>query len=347
MSAAPLPAIEQWLTALIPRVRALRVAHGASCLVAAALGSASVVLFLDAGFGLPAWARGLFLSVWLTTIGVLAWRWVFVPWRGEMPLVEVAREVEKRLPELGERLRALVTDDTAGPSGAVRAAMTEDTARRLKTIEPDAAVPLKASAWLAAVAGAALLAVVVTAALVPGTGDRLRRVALPWQRPGASTVRVVVTSGEPVVKRGAPVTLTAYAERTGSTAAPEATLVMRDGPDAPETRVPMIGDGSAFHVTRPSVVNDFEYRVEVGGARSEWFRVTALDAVELADGTRVEIVAPDYAKRPKRVLTALTDFDGLQFGTASFQFKFTRPAAAAHFDWRPTARRSRTYSRST
>ncbi|MBN9122841.1 MAG: HAD-IC family P-type ATPase, partial [Planctomycetes bacterium] len=96
MPPPPPTAIEEWLSALIPRVRALRVARGANRLVAAALGAASLVLLLDAGFALPAWARGLFLSVWLTAVGVMTWRWVLVPWRDDVPLAEV---------HVGDRLR--------------------------------------------------------------------------------------------------------------------------------------------------------------------------------------------------------------------------------------------------
>ena len=337
MSAAPPPAIEQRLAALVPRVRALRVARGASLLAVAALAGASAVVLLDAAFPLPAWARGLFLSVWLTASGVLAWRWVLVPWRAEIPLAAVARALEKRLPELGERLRAAVTDDAAGPSDAVRAAVAEDTARRTKSVDLARALRVKPVAWLAAGAAALALSVAATAALVPGSGDRFRRVAAPWHRAGGAAVRVIVTSGEPVVRRGGPVTLTAYAERTGTAPAvpADAALIVRDGPDAPEARLPMTGDGTAFHITLPCVAADFEYGVEIGAARSEWFRVTALDAVDLADGTRVEIVSPEYAKRPTRVFAGLADIDGLQFGAVTFELKFTQPAAVAHLDWRP------------
>ena len=62
MSAAPPPAIEQRLAALVPRVRALRVARGASLVAVAALAGASAVVLLDAAFPLPAWARGLLSS---------------------------------------------------------------------------------------------------------------------------------------------------------------------------------------------------------------------------------------------------------------------------------------------
>lgn len=336
MSAAPLPAIEQWLSTLRPRVRALRVAQGANQLIAAALGTASVVLLLDAGFALPAWARGLTLSVWLTTVGVLTWRWVLVPWRGEVPLAAVAHEVSKQCPELGAGLRVAVG---GAPTAPDRAALIEDTARQIHTIDRARAIPARTVAYLGAGALLALGAVAATAALVPGTGDRLRRVAAPWARPtGAPAFRAVVTSGAPVVRRGGPVTLSAYAERssTNGSAPPEAVLVTRDRPDAPEVRTPMAGDGIAFHATRSCVRADFDYCVEIGPQRSEWFHVTALDAVELAPGTTIEIAPPEYARTvPKRTLAALTDFDALQFGTVTLKLKFTHPAAAAHLDWRP------------
>jgi hypothetical protein len=329
MLARPQPAVEQWLSALVPRVRARRVAHGVSRLVAAALGAASLVLLLDAGFALPAWGRGLFLSVWLTAVGVLTWRWVLVPWRGELPLSEVADEVRKQLPELADPLRAAVAD--SGPA--------DETTRQLQSVEPARAVPMKPVAGLVAGALVAILAAVATAAFVPGTGDRLRRVATPWARASsAQAFRVAVTSGEPVVRRGGPVTLSAYAERlgSGSTTPPEAVLVTRAGPDAPEARTPMSGDGAAFHATRMNVAADFEYRVEIGSARSEWFRVSVLDAVELAPGTAIEITPPDYAKSiPQRTLPTLADLDGLQHGTVALRLKFTQPAAAGHLDWRP------------
>ncbi|QJX00957.1 hypothetical protein [Frigoriglobus tundricola] len=333
MSVAPPAAIEQRLSALVPRVRALRVTRGACRVVVAALGTTSAVLLVDAGFPLPAQVRGLFLSCWLTAVGVLAWRWVLVPWRGPIPLSEVARELGKHLPELGERLHAVVTDDPTAAPSAVRAAVAEDTARRTKVVDLARALPWGEVVRHAAVATATVLAVALTVTLVPGSSDRLRRVALPWHRTGTAAFRVVVTSGEPIVKRGGPVTLSAYPERTGAGAS-DAVLVTRDSPDAPETRHTMTGDGSGFHATVPRAAADFEYCVEIGPARSQWFHVSVIDAAELAEGTRTEIAAPDYARRPKRVIAGLADFDGLQFGTATFRLAFTLPVAAAHFDWR-------------
>lgn len=329
------PEIEQRLSSLTPRLRALRVAAGASRLVIAAVGAVAAVALLDAALALPASARGLCFSAWVTCLGVLAWRWVFVPWRTEITPEEVAGELERRLPELGERLRAAVAEGKSDPPSAVRAAVVEDTARRVKAVDLARALPVKPTAQLAGVALAAALAF-AAAASYPGGGERLRRVALPWAHSnGRGEFRVHVATGEPTVRRGGPVTLSAYvAHDPGKPTPGKAFLLRRTGPGAPEVRVPMAFDGTTFHLTLPTVAHDFEYCVEAGGARSEWFRVSAIDAVELADGTQVEITPPEYTGRPPRTLTALTELDALQFSTAEFRLKFTRPAAFAQLVWR-------------
>jgi len=334
MTAAPTPAIEQRLAALVPRVRAARVARGAAATVAAALGGVAFVLLFDAALALSAWARGLFVSVWLTGIGVLVWRWVLVPWWADIAPAEVARELQKRMPELGERLRAAV-EPSAGAAPGLRAALIEDTERRARGADLAAALPLRPVWLLAGGALAAVCAAGTAAALVPGSADRLRRVALPWAKPGAPAVRVVVTSGAPVVRRGGPVTLAAYCERTGRAALPsEAVLVSRARPGAPETRAPMTADGAGFHVTLPRVDAHFEYHVEAGGTRSDWFGVFAVDAADLADGTKLEVAAPAYTRRPRHAVARFADFDALQFSQVNYTFRFTRPVAGAALELR-------------
>jgi|GEM_PF-2210516 len=330
------PVIEQRLSALIPRVRALRIASGLCWLVAAVLGALAFVLLLDAAFGLPAWARGLFLSVWVTGLGVLAWRWVLIPWRAEISLKEVAQELEKRLPDLGERLRAAVAKDPSESPSAIRTALDEDTARRAKTVDLTAALPIKPIAVFFTVAVVPILVALGLAFLVPGSGERIRRVAMPWSRPnGKAEFRVVVRSGEPVVRRGGPVTLSAYSEGRGSPPS-EATLIVRDSVNGPESRYSMMSDGVAFHITLPSVPCDFEYRVEIGSAQSGWFQVTAIEAVELTEGTHLDIVPPAYTMLPRSILTSIpARLDVLQYSVVELGLKFNRPAASAHFDWQP------------
>src|SRR5262249_51803985 len=150
-------------------------------------------------------------------------------------------------------------------------------------------------------------------------------------------LRVVVTSGEPVVRRGGPVTLSAYAEKTAPRAAVpgEAGFVVRDAPRAPGQQFPGAGDGSgAFHHTLARAAGDFEYRVEIGGAASDWLRVTVIDAAELAPGTTTEIVPPGYAGALRRAIPGFVDVEATQYGTAELKLKFTRAPAAAFFEWR-------------
>lgn len=337
MAATSPHALEQRLAALVPRVRALRVARGASACLLAAVAATTFVLLLDSLVGLPATARGLFIAVWVTALGVLVWQFVVRPWQSEIPLSEVALELAPKLPELADRLHAIVDRDSDTPP-AVRAALTEDALRRARAVDFARALPAHPAMLRACGAILALLGFLMLTGLVPGSADRLRRVVMPWARPPGANVRVVVTSGEPVVRRGGPVTLTAFAERLDSRGAPppdSAVAMVRAAAGEPEQQLPMTADdGGVFQVTRPNVTGDFEYRVQIGGAASEWFRVTALDPVELADGTTFDLRAPDYTKKPRRELTQLADFEVAEFTRFGAQLKFTQPAAAAHFEWR-------------
>ncbi|MBP3957098.1 hypothetical protein J8F10_17675 [Gemmata sp. G18] len=340
MVAALPPALEQRLVALVPRVRALRLARGASLCLLAAVAATAFVLLLDTLFELPATARGLFIAVWVTGLGVLVWHLVVRPWQADLSLADVADELAKKLPELSERLRALVDEDQAGTSAAVRAALVEDTARRARAVDFERAIPTHPALLRVCGALLTLLSFLMGAGLVPNSADRIKRVAMPWSRPPGAGVRVVVTSGEPVVRRGGSVTLTAFAEKIDGRVlvrAPEgAVLLFRHHASGSEYRLPMTADETgAVHVTRPEVTGDFEYRVQIGSTTSEWFRVTALDAVELAEGTRIEIAPPDYAASwRKQTVAGFADFDALEYSAVTIQLKFTHPAAAAQLEWR-------------
>ena len=304
MATAPLPsALEVRLAALAARVRVHRVVRGASGLAVAALFGALALIALDAAFGLSVTSRCLLQVGWLGMVGVLGWRWVARPWRDDVPLPEVARHLERQFPGLGERLITVVElRDAAGPehgSPHLIESLAHDTEVRTRSMNFAEAAPIRPVVWLAGAAGFVVVASLVATIAVPGSGERLRRVGLPWHRPAVVVpYRVVVSSGNPVVKRGDPVTLTGYVERTDLKGdVPDAALlVVRDAAGSLERKLPMAGDGAgAFHVTRPGVAGDFEYRVQVGPALSDWHTVLAADPVELTDQTTAEIAPPRYA----------------------------------------------------
>ncbi len=185
----------------------------------------------------------------------------------------------------------------------------------------------------ATAATAALASCVLAAVFVPGALDQFRRVALPWHGNTAATFRVVVTSGEPVVARGESVTLTGYIEANG-TRNGTALFAIR-APNAPETRITAILNGdAAFRATLPAT-NDFEYRAEYEGGVSDWYTVTALDRIELTEGSAINLSPPKYASAEVQTLRADAGvLNGLRHGTAELRLHFNRPVADAYLEFR-------------
>ncbi|MBX9627866.1 MAG: hypothetical protein K2X82_28970, partial [Gemmataceae bacterium] len=154
----------------------------------------------------------------------------------------------------------------------------------------------------------------------------------------APSHRIVIPHPEPVVRRGDPLTLSAFAEPLSPDADPPdgAALVVRPAADRTGRRLPMRPDGAgAFHLTLPPVYDDFLYRVEAGGAASPWHTVRAADPVELADDTAVTVTPPAYTGATPVTRPGVEGVDGLQHSTAAFRLAFTRPAAVAFLTWQP------------
>lgn len=347
MAAVPLPpALEDRLAALVTRVRRLRLISGTCRLAVALLVLTAALVALDAAFRLSTATRCVLQLGWLALAGLLAWWLVVRPWRADVTLGDVAKEIERRYPGLGERLVTVVTlrDEATLANGSPQliASLAKETDLRTRSLDFGEAVPTRAVSRWAVVAGVVVLAALFAALLTPGTGDRFRRLALPWYKPAVVVpYRVLASSGNAVVKRGDPVTLSGYVERTvPSTPVPDAAvLTFRDGPGSPERRLPMTAAANAaFHVTRPNVAADFEYRVEVGPAASDWHTVFVADPAELADGTAVEITPPAYATMiPPRTISGFTEIGGLQYSAVVLRLRFDRPADAAFLEWRPEA----------
>jgi hypothetical protein len=185
-----------------------------------------------------------------------------------------------------------------------------------------------------------VVATAAAAAVVPGAATHLRRAVMPWHRPHPDPgYRVVVTSGDPVVRRGGPVTLSALVEPLGPDAVlPETAALLLRLPDGRTVRVPMTGDGAGgFHFTRPAVSDDFDYRVEAGTAAGPWHAVRVADPVELADDTAVTVTPPPYAAAAPATRRGLDAIEGLQHSTAAVRLAFTRPAGTAFLLWQPAA----------
>jgi hypothetical protein len=193
----------------------------------------------------------------------------------------------------------------------------------------------------AAAAAAGTLAVCLVCTIcIPGIVEHIRRVVLPWYRPAGSLYRVIVTSSEPVVRSGEEaITLSAYAEKVDHPAeVPDLAMAfVRDSAGTEASHV-MNPDGTgAFHLTLPPATADMQYRIEIAGATSEWFKITPIKPATPTSQTIIEIQPPEYAAKvvAKQSIEGFRSIEGLQYGRASFRIVFSQPVATALLEWKP------------
>ena len=143
-----------------------------------------------------------------------------------------------------------------------------------------------------------------------------------------------------MVKRGDAVTLTGFLEKLAPDAAlPETASLVYKEEGGEDKKLPMTGDDkAAFSVTRPTVKEGFEYCIEAGGLRSDWFKATVVDAVKITDATAFTISPPKYAKGliEEQRQQGLHEFEAIQYSKVTFELKFDRPARSANFEWKPS-----------
>lgn len=305
---SPPAALDDRLDALAARVRRQRLLFGSSFTILIAILAALVIARLDADGSLSPASRSVLGVAWLLCVAAYAWRFVIRPRLADPPVEEVA-----------ERMMA---DDSPN---VVAAIAREERERR------------HYPAWPSQVAAtAALLGAVVAIGLAFQSGERVRRLVLPWHtRIVASRFEIVVVSGNAVARRGEPVTLSAYLRpRDPNQTLPQSATLRTHGGEWP-----MSGANGAFHATLPATDADFEYRVEVDAEASEWFTVRIADPVELAAESSIVVIPPAYlAEHVKPVAAPFADLEAVQFSAATITMRFTRPAESASLEWRPDGR---------
>ena len=333
------------LDGLAAEVRRLRIVRGMTWLVALLFAAPLSALALDATFELSGRARGAMLVAWPALGLVAGWWFVVRRFRETLSTDELARIIEAKFPSLAERLRTLVElsehADAGNGSRTMMAMLARETERRTKKLDFHRAAPSGFSFRVAGLVAVAVLLAFAPLLFVQGSGDRVRRLVAPWRSPAVEVpYEVVVSSGDPIVKRGQPITVSGYLRKLQPNAAlPDSvTVIFREPGSADERKLPMVGDDkSAFTLTRPNVDGDLEYCLECGAIRSDWHTIAAVDPVEVAAGSEVAISAPAYAValRPTRTIPTLGDFDGLQHGKAALMLKTNRRADDVQLEWRP------------
>src|SRR5207253_1749467 len=110
------------------------------------------------------------------------------------------------------------------------------------------------------------------------------------------------------------------------------TLVCTDAQGATTRRRMQADRSDAFSLALDKVAGDFTYFVEAGDAVSTTFRVTAVEPIELADGSpAVTLTPPEYAREnvEPQTVAGFGDLSALQYSRVRFEFHFTQPVATA------------------
>lgn len=345
MPAAKLPkklhARLDYLADRVRKVRFLRAIGRATFLLPVV---AFVGILLDAYLLLPTWMRLGMFAGWLL-LAVREVRNLIRSRSAPVDLEAVASAVEEEFPRLAERLTTAVElaecNDESNGAPALIDEVIKDADSRARKLDLAAAFPTGGVVGGYVTAVVLLLALLAPAFVVPRGGEFVRRFFLPWYTPTKTVpYKVVVTSGDPAVKRGDPVALTAYVEAmkpdamlpTSATA-----IILANGK---EERLAMATDEpNVWHVRRLAADVDFDYRVEAGGAVSDTYHVNVVEPITLANA-RIRIQPPAYAqlgREPAQPIEGLGELVALEYSSITFELRFAPRPASAALEFAPAA----------
>lgn len=346
-ASATLPSsLSHKLTAVIRRLRFLRMTRGLCALVIGLVLFTGVALLLDLTFDLPAEARGLLLTGWLGLGGWLSFRGLVRPMRGRPAAQAVAAAIEEQFPQLAERLTTSVelaplSDDFHG-SPDLKALLMAEAESQSSRLNFGEAFPARRAAC-SCFSAAFMVLLMLSPALFwhERYAELGRRFFFPWQDAFSLPYALEVTPGDAWAAQGRPLDLTArlLTRREGVPLPRDCTLVRTDVKgSATKDRMIVDGDGFSFKVSRLS--GDFAYHVEAGKATSNTFHITAVEPVELttlapfmwqADSPHITITPPAYARAtiPVENVHEIADLSALQHSRVVFYFRFNRPTVAA------------------
>lgn len=334
--------ISQRLHELRGRVWRLRLAYGLGWCIA--IGVTAVLACGWADFWLHFQDRGirvLSLIGLVAVVAAAAHRFLYRTLRASPGDLSLARRVQDRFPELGDRLENAVdfltrsdNDDTAGAL-ALRQATIDDAAKRINPLDFEQVVdprPMRRAI-------AATLAATVIAAGAIGFWPDLCRLAAArlvnpfddtaWPRYNRLALRTVVRQ----VARGYPFEIEVFDER-GRPMPDDAKIQYRfdvpDGAPAIETE-PLRRLGDSLVARRENVSRPFAYRVEGGDDHAmDWIDVEIVDPPAL-DWLKIRAIPPEYTGLP--AVDAQRQLRALAGTRLEWSGKATRPIAGAALCW--------------
>ena len=321
------------LAARVRKVRIIKATSRAAFLLPVA---ALVCILADAYLGLPTAIRVGLLVGWVVLALRQAWN-IFRAATAPVDLESVASAIEQEFPRLAERLTTAVelagSADESNGAPALIDEVIKDADSRARKLELANAFPTSGAIGAFSTAAVLLMVLLIPAFVAPRGGEYLRRFFLPGYTPTkVFPFNIVVTSGDPAIKRGDAITLTAYLESTKPDAQLPTTATLVVTANGKEERLAMATDEpTVWHLRRPAAEADFDYRVEAGGAVSESHHVTVVEPITLASA-HVAVQPPAYAAQGREQdqrIEGLGELAALEHSSITFDLRFVpKPASA-------------------
>jgi len=314
MQASAATAVFDLLAAIRRQARAWVVVESLAVLVLALVAAIWAAYGFDRLVEPPAWVRVGLVAAVAVALGWLAVVRLVLRVTRPLPDESLALAVERIHPGVGDALSTVVScgrrglDPLAPIDSELLARSAAQAAAAAAAIRPGSLFRTRWLVGLAAVAGLALAATAVVAAVRPTlAGVWLRRILLlseeSWPR------RVVLTadafaSGRRVVARGADVDVVVHATAKGPL--PEVVDLRTRGrggwrTDRMGTRGGVVQGGQTFGHLLPSVVEDLELDVRGGDARLAGLRLVVIDPPAI-DRLAITCTPPRYLGEEPRSL---------------------------------------------
>ncbi|HEV3237456.1 MAG TPA: hypothetical protein VGZ25_10735, partial [Gemmataceae bacterium] len=268
---AALPSsLQHKLMSLARTIRGLRLLRGTCWLLLLTSLVAGAALLSDACLDLPAIARGCLLALWVGSgLGTLVFALV-MPLSRRFESSALAGLIERRYPELLERLTSTV--ELTGPVDIHHGSpqfidfLVKETERQTGHLDFRQAVPKDRTGRLAWGAVIAVLALVIPAVIWPQRAKELAgRFLMPWRDPvAAPAFTIEVTPGDTFVGRGQSLNIVATLQSENEKAERPRSgkvVITQDGGVKTFRMEVERSDQFALKVPRDLVSKDFDYHV--------------------------------------------------------------------------------------
>ena len=298
------PEIESGLISLRRRIRRIQWVRGLLKIATILFGGLLLIAALDFLLApLPVIVRAVLFFGWLAALVVGSIFFLLRPLTRKLTLLKLARWLEKRHPEVQERISTALelSSNPVGISQSLLADLSAEAATDISTVDPRDEVRtrrIRRSLWPAAVA---LLALILLLVIWPRQMSRLlARAVSPFSTLGnAGAFRFQIDPGDLEVIEGDEFTIDLT--YTGSLDQPLQLLVEKNGEILTESLRPASSDGDVhtYQYTVHSAQEPFRYSARVGPAESDRFAITVHPTPRLLDPV-VHFRYPAYTAWPDR-----------------------------------------------